>query len=94
VTWVTAFWAPSPYIPERMSGPRDLTPTELERNGLGLIERRAVAGEAVTRVYCLRCGSQVAPERREEDPDWWACARGCNTLYVRAASDAAARPTT
>ena len=87
--------ASSPYSPEPMSGPRDLTPTELERNGLGLIHRRAAAGEAVMRVYCLRCGSQVAPERREEDPDgWWACARGCNTRYMHAGSDSAARPTT
>jgi len=78
-----------------MSGPRDLSLPELERCGLATIERKPRAGEAVTRIYCLRCGSQVSPERREADPDgWWACARGCNTKYNSPAAFPQARPTT
>jgi len=60
-----------------------------------VIQRKPRAGEAVTRIYCLRCGSQVSPERREADPDgWWACARGCNTKYNSPAAFPQARPTT
>jgi hypothetical protein len=78
-----------------MSGPRDLTRPELERCGLAAIERNPRSGDHVTRIYCLRCGCQVWPERREADPDgWWACARGCNTKYNSPAAFPQARPTT
>ena len=78
-----------------MPGPRDLSHHELERCGLAAIERKPRSGEPVTRIYCLRCGSQVSPERRDADPDgWWACARGCNTKYSAVAVFPQARPTT
>ena len=68
-----------------MVGPRDMSPAELERYGLAVIERGASDGEPIIRVYCNRCGRQVASERSDEDPDgWWACSRGCNTLYAPA----------
>jgi len=82
VRGVTAREGPDPYRSGIMVGPRDLSAVELERCGLAAIERRPGSGDAVTRVYCLRCGSQVSPERRETDPNgWWACRRGCNTTY-------------
>jgi hypothetical protein len=66
-----------------MTGPRDLGPDELRRCGLGLIERFTSSAAPVRRVYCLRCGGQVASDRRDADPNgWWVCARGCNTLYA------------
>ncbi len=66
-----------------MTGPRDLGPDELRRCGLGLIERFTSSAAPVQRVYCLRCGGQVASDRRDADPNgWWVCARGCNTLYA------------
>ena len=78
-----------------MSGPRDLSHSELERCGLAAIQRNLRAGEPVTLVYCLRCGSQVSPDRRDADPDgWWACVRGCNTTYSAVASFPQTRPTT
>jgi hypothetical protein len=93
VSPVTARLSIGPYSPNAMSGPRDLTAAELERNGLGLIQRRAGGGEHVIRVYCLRCGSQVASERMDADPDgWWACVRGCNTRFLAAMTDQATRP--
>jgi len=68
-----------------MVGPRDLSRAELQRCGLARIYRSPKSGEAVTRVYCLRCGRQVDAERMDTDPDgWWTCARGCNTLYEEA----------
>jgi hypothetical protein len=68
-----------------MSAPRDFSQEELARFSLGAIQRRAPSGEAVIRVYCLRCGRQVNFEDREADPGgWWACARGCNTQYAGA----------
>ena len=77
-----------------MPGPRDLSPAELERCGLATIERRPRAGEAVLRIYCLRCGCQVSPDRRDADPEgWWACARGCNTTYRSMSPFPQARPT-
>ncbi len=78
-----------------MSGPRDLSPSELERCGLAVLQRRPRSGEPITRVYCLRCGSQVSPDRRDVDPDgWWTCARGCNTKYNAVARLPQVRPTT
>ncbi len=69
-----------------MTGPKELSPEELRCFGLGLFERRADSGETIRRAYCLRCGGQVASERREADPaSWWICARACNTLYASAA---------
>jgi hypothetical protein len=69
-----------------MLEPKDLTPEELRRRGLGLIERPASSGTHVRRAYCLRCGGQVASERRESDPDgWWICGRGCNTRFASSA---------
>ena len=69
-----------------MVGPRDLSLAELQRCGLGLIQRRASSAEPVIRAYCLRCGSQVAADRRDVDPErWWVCGRGCNTRYVPSA---------
>ncbi len=60
----------------------DLSPEELRRNGLGLIERPGF-GDIIRRAYCLRCGGQVAVERRDDDPEgWWICARGCNTQFA------------
>ena len=77
-----------------MSGPMNFSPSELERCGLAVIRRSPRFGEAVTRVYCLRCGSQVSPDRRDLDPNgWWACARGCNTKYETVASRPQVRPT-
>ncbi|MEX0880529.1 MAG: hypothetical protein WEF99_14195 [Thermoanaerobaculia bacterium] len=77
-----------------MVGPVDLSEAELGRCGLGVILRRAPSGQSVTRIYCLRCGSQVSPERRDTDPrGWWACARGCNTRYAAIAVPPPARPT-
>jgi hypothetical protein len=77
-----------------MFGPGDLSPSELERCGLAILQRRPRSGQAVTRVYCVRCGSQVLPERRDVDPNgWWACARGCNTKYHAGASSPPVRPT-
>jgi len=67
-----------------MVGPRDLSPEELRQSGLGLIERQQF-GEPVRRTYCLRCGGQVAHERREVEPEWWICARGCNTRFASSA---------
>ncbi len=68
-----------------MLGPKDLSPEELRRTGLGLIERPGF-GEPIRRAYCLRCGGQVASERREVDPEgWWICGRGCNTRYASSA---------
>jgi len=76
-----------------MSGPRDLNPTELGEYGLGVVQRRAPSVGPVTRVYCLRCGNQVAWERHEADPDgWWACARGCNAHFSPEASESTKRP--
>lgn len=64
-----------------MVGPQDLSANELERFGLATIERR-ISGESVMKVYCARCGSQVAADNRESDPHgWWACGRGCNTRF-------------
>jgi hypothetical protein len=72
----------------------NFSPSELERCGLAVIRRSPRFGEAVTRVYCLRCGSQVSPDRRDLDPNgWWACARGCNTKYETVASRPQVRPT-
>lgn len=66
-----------------MVGPRDFSPSELERCGLGKVQRRLQPDGTLTRLYCLRCGAQVAAERRDIDPDgWWACARGCNTRFA------------
>lgn len=66
-----------------MVGPRDFSPSELERCGLGKVQRRLQPIGTWTRFYCLRCGTQVAAERRDVDPDgWWACARGCNTRFA------------
>jgi hypothetical protein len=68
-----------------MFGPGNFSQEELERFALGAIQRRAPSGEAVIRVYCLRCGRQVDLESRDADPGgWWACARGCNTQYAGA----------
>jgi hypothetical protein len=76
-----------------MSTPLDLSPSDLERRGLAVIQRNPRSGEAVTRVYCLRCGSQVSPDRRDLDPNgWWACPRGCNTKYDTVASRPQVRP--
>jgi hypothetical protein len=78
-----------------MSGPADLTEPELTRCGLGAIQRRAPSGQTVTRIYCLRCGSQIPADRRDADPGgWWACARGCNTRYADAGAIPRSRPTT
>ena len=53
------------------------------------------SGQTVTRVYCLRCGSQVPADRRDADPGgWWVCARGCNTRYAEAGPNPPTRPTT
>jgi hypothetical protein len=66
-----------------MVGPRDFSGAALERFGLGIVERRAQATGPVRRLYCLRCGSQVALERQDDDPDgWWVCGRGCNTRFA------------
>lgn len=66
---------------------------ELTLRGVGVIERRTPSGEPVRRAYCLRCGGQVAIERREIDPHrWWACARGCNTRYASDASGPGGTP--
>ncbi len=82
---------------EFMRGPRNLTPEELRAFGLGLVERQPAPGETVRRSYCLRCGGQVASDRRDVDPEgWWVCARGCNTRYASDApypTDFAAPPT-
>ena len=76
-----------------MSGPRDLNPSELAEYGLGVVERRAPSVGPVTRVYCLRCGNQIAWERRDSEPErWWACARGCNASYARDSSESVERP--
>jgi hypothetical protein len=64
-----------------MEGPEDLSPETLRQSGLGLIERPGF-GEPIRRAYCLRCGGQVASERREIDEKWWMCARGCNTRFA------------
>jgi len=77
-------WEVRAYIAPPMAGPRDLSPEELRQSGLGLIERR-IFGEPVRRTYCLRCGGQVAHERRDVEPGWWMCARGCNTRFVSSA---------
>ncbi len=78
-----------------MVGPKNLDPVELARFGLAIIERRAPIGEKVRRVYCVRCGSQVAAEHWDVDPEgWWACPRRCNTLYAVEASMPPARPST
>jgi hypothetical protein len=72
------------YSESRMVGPGEFNGTELERFGLGIVERRAHAVETVTKLYCLRCGSEVSFERREDDPDgWWVCVRGCNTRFAK-----------
>jgi hypothetical protein len=77
-----------------MSGPRDLTPSELARYGLGLVERGAKSAVTVIRIYCLHCGAQVPLDRRDVDPHgWWGCSRKCNTLYARLAPDPSSRPT-
>jgi hypothetical protein len=69
-----------------MLEPKDMTPEELRRKGLGLIERESAPGISVRRAYCLRCGGQVASERRDSDPNgWWICARGCNTRFASSA---------
>ena len=69
-----------------MTGPKDLSSEELRLSGLGLIERPGSAEAPVRRTYCLRCGGQVASERRETEPDtWWICARGCNTQFASSA---------
>src|SRR4029077_13586787 len=94
VSCVTAPVRQPIYCVAVMSGPRDLSRPELERCGLATIERNPRAGEHVTRIYCLRCGCQVWPERRAADPDgWWACARGCNTKYIAPAASQNDRPT-
>jgi hypothetical protein len=78
-----------------MVGPRDFSSAELYRCGLGKIQRRNPNGPPLMRMYCLRCGSQVFPDRRGVDPDgWWACVRGCNTLYAVAMGVPPGRPTT
>ena len=77
-----------------MPGPRDLSPAELERCGPNAIEGCPRAREAVRRIYCLHCGCQVSEDRREVDPDgWWACVRGCNTIYKAVARMPQARAT-
>ena len=66
-----------------MVGPGDFSGAELERFGLGIVERRQQTDEAVTKLYCLRCGSQVAHELRDIDQEgWWVCVRGCNTRFA------------
>jgi hypothetical protein len=78
-----------------MLGPVDLSEPELARCGLAAIQRRAPLGPTVTRIYCLRCGSQVSADRRDADPGgWWVCARGCNTRYAGAGPNPPTRPTT
>jgi hypothetical protein len=68
-----------------MVGYLELTAVELEQYGLGIVHRGSKVSPAVTFLYCLRCGTQVCPERREADPNgWWECARKCNTLYAQA----------
>ena len=63
-----------------LSGPVDLNPHELRRFGLGLMERGARHYKPVVLIYCLECGTQIALERRQADPDrWWWCIRECNT---------------
>jgi len=76
-----------------MSGPCNLTPAELERFGLGIVQRGARSPEGVLRIYCLHCGTQVSPDRREADPQgWWGCERKCNTLYARLVTHPPVRP--
>ena len=66
-----------------MVGPRDLSSGEIERFGLGRLVRNIKAVGTVTRLYCLRCGSQISLEGREADPErWWTCVRGCNTRFA------------
>jgi len=66
-----------------MESPSDLSPAELERFGLGKIQRALQPDATLLRLYCLRCGSQVAADRRDVDPArWWICVRGCNTRYA------------
>ena len=68
-----------------MAIPLELTPSELEQYGLGIVRRGAKFSTAPTRLYCLRCGTQVSPDRREVDPNsWWECVRKCNTQYAQA----------
>ncbi len=70
-----------------------MSPAELQRCGLAVIQRHAPSGEPVIRVYCLRCGRQASSERMDVDPDgWWVCARGCNTQYAAAAQGQTIRP--
>ena len=67
-----------------MVGPRDFSSGELERFGLGRVERRVAPQGTVTKLYCLRCGSEVSIERRDTDPEgWWGCARECNTRFAK-----------
>ena len=74
-----------------MVNPFAPTPVELEQYGLGVVLRGARFSTEVTLFYCLHCGTQVSPERRETDPNgWWECARKCNTLYAH--SDASRNP--
>jgi len=76
-----------------MVGPRDFSGAELERFGLGILERRLQGLETVTRLYCLHCGSQVSADLRDSDPGgWWACARGCNTRYASQVEAPSTRP--
>jgi hypothetical protein len=77
-----------------MSGPRDLTPAELQRFGLGVVHRSTRSSHGVTLIYCLHCGTQVSPDRREIDPQgWWGCVRKCNTLYLGLEPHPPVRPT-
>lgn len=76
-----------------MVGPRDFSTAELERCGLGKVERRIQPDGVVLRVYCVRCGSQVAADRRNDDPNgWWACSRGCNTRFANVMRRPPSRP--
>jgi hypothetical protein len=79
-----------------MAGPRDFTPAELARYELASILRLPrSSSQPVIKIYCLRCGRQVSPERRDVDPDgWWICARGCNTTYATVDGGSRFRPTT
>jgi hypothetical protein len=79
-----------------MAGPRDFTPAELARYELASIRRLPrSASQPVIKIYCLRCGCQVNPERRDVDPDgWWKCSRGCNSTYADAGSRPRPLPTT
>jgi len=68
-----------------MAGPQDFSPEALRQCGLGLIERQGF-DEPIRRAYCLRCGGQVASERRDVDPEgWWICPRECNTRFASTA---------